>query len=368
MHFSGGARRYIPKEGDWYCPNPNCKNINFSRRFKCNRCGCPRPQSSFDDQKRGFRDNFRYNNKEGNYRENFFKNRNYYDHSRSRSRNKSRSRNSRDKNRSGSKGDLGENRSKDWKFDKPREGGYDQRNLPNKRFNGPPGLFKEGDWKCEFCENINFSWRGECNKCHHPKTGGFQQGPMDNNMQSGNFRRFENRDFYYNKRQPYLGKPFNFRNNQYPPNTGMKLYSGKGFNSYNDFNDYKGRDNKFGKPSRGLNSRDFHIKDRMDKRTSHHYHKRRNSSNSSSKRSSSSSSYSRHKHGRKSSSDNESKSGDSRSKSDESSSRKSKSESDSDVSRSRSGSGYSSHSNSESSSKKEGGETGAKVEKKAGEE
>lgn len=36
-------------------------------------------------------------------------------------------------------------------------------------FGGPPGLFKENDWRCENCQNINFSWRTMCNKCKYPK-------------------------------------------------------------------------------------------------------------------------------------------------------------------------------------------------------
>ena len=33
----------------------------------------------------------------------------------------------------------------------------------------PLGLFKENDWKCVNCNNINFSWRNECNRCHLEK-------------------------------------------------------------------------------------------------------------------------------------------------------------------------------------------------------
>lgn len=39
------APRFRMGEGDWYCPDPMCKNINFARRDKCNRCGKEKSES-----------------------------------------------------------------------------------------------------------------------------------------------------------------------------------------------------------------------------------------------------------------------------------------------------------------------------------
>jgi hypothetical protein len=39
---SGAAGEDLPN-GDWRCPS--CANVNFAKRFECNRCHAPRPTS-----------------------------------------------------------------------------------------------------------------------------------------------------------------------------------------------------------------------------------------------------------------------------------------------------------------------------------
>ena len=39
-------RNYVPSPGDWPCPSPQCRNINYARRAACNKCGMPKPKGS----------------------------------------------------------------------------------------------------------------------------------------------------------------------------------------------------------------------------------------------------------------------------------------------------------------------------------
>lgn len=138
----GKRKRYIFKVGDWTCPNPECKNINFSRRIKCNRCGAPKPQDDFigKPKKRYGSGNYYSRSHSGSSDRD-----KHHHHHHSRKRSYSRS---------------------DSNLRNPRQ-------LQNPSFlGGPPGLFKEGDWRCDNCKNINFSWRDKCNKCNRPKKDG----------------------------------------------------------------------------------------------------------------------------------------------------------------------------------------------------
>lgn len=47
---------------------------------------------------------------------------------------------------------------------------------------------REGDWTCGSCNNTNFAWRNECNRCKEPKSGGGGGGgggPPADNFRSG---------------------------------------------------------------------------------------------------------------------------------------------------------------------------------------
>ena len=162
-------KRYIFKEGDWSCPNQNCKNINFSRRTKCNRCGAPKPENLYDKPKRF---------STGNY------------HSRSRSRSRSNRHRHHSKYEKNSRSRSNSNN-------------YQANSVPKKGlFGGPPGVFKEGDWRCENCQNINFKWRVECNKCKYPKRD-------DGN----NVIRRNDRDYYNNLQRRTNPGNFNYYHN-----------------------------------------------------------------------------------------------------------------------------------------------------------
>ncbi|XP_032706692.1 RNA-binding protein FUS-like [Lontra canadensis] len=53
---------------------------------------------------------------------------------------------------------------------------------------GGGGQQRAGDWKCPnpICENMNFSWRNECNQCKAPKPDGPGGGPGGSHM-GGNY-------------------------------------------------------------------------------------------------------------------------------------------------------------------------------------
>lgn len=44
---NGGA------SGDWKCPDLSCGNLNYARRFECNKCGAKRPESNKWDARGG---------------------------------------------------------------------------------------------------------------------------------------------------------------------------------------------------------------------------------------------------------------------------------------------------------------------------
>ena len=93
MKKSAAFKKMLKDKNNWECPH--CKNLNFSKRIRCNRCHRSKPSSL---------------NKEFVDTRKFVKN-------------------------------LG----------------------------GPPGLFREGDWACSKCDNINFAKRQCCNRCGKEK-------------------------------------------------------------------------------------------------------------------------------------------------------------------------------------------------------
>ena len=103
----GIKRPYEIRIGDWICPREQCKNINFGKRMTCNMCGESRPDLISDISTT-----------------------------------------------------IPPAVCKDPEVKAKKETGY---------LGGPPGLFKEGDWKCKFCGNVNFEKRSKCNRCKKNK-------------------------------------------------------------------------------------------------------------------------------------------------------------------------------------------------------
>ena len=54
----------------------------------------------------------------------------------------------------------------------PKERSNDRRERRDDRSGIP---MKQGDWTCPKCQNHNFAWRDNCNRCEAPKSGGGHQ-------------------------------------------------------------------------------------------------------------------------------------------------------------------------------------------------
>ena len=59
--------------------------------------------------------------------------------------------------------------------------------------NQGPGVFKEGDWRCVKCNNVNFRWRKFCNRCSEPVQTTI-------NMNMSNYSKYQDRRRYSKSR------------------------------------------------------------------------------------------------------------------------------------------------------------------------
>ena len=72
-------------------------------------------------------------------------------------------------------------------------GGKNQENnLNNNNFNNKKMFIeKPGDWICNNCQNLNFSFRTNCNRCHLPKS---ENRKLNQNFQMNGY--INNMNFY----------------------------------------------------------------------------------------------------------------------------------------------------------------------------
>jgi hypothetical protein len=72
-------------------------------------------------------------------------------------------------------------------------GGKNQENnLNNNNFNNKKIFIeKPGDWICNNCQNLNFSFRTNCNRCHMPKS---ENQKLNQNFQMNGY--INNMNFY----------------------------------------------------------------------------------------------------------------------------------------------------------------------------
>ena len=99
----------------------------------------------------------------------------------------------------------------------------------------PLGLFKENDWNCVNCNNINFSWRNECNRCHLEKY-------KNDIYQEGKYKFLKKRQHSRSSEHFSSSKKSSFssKNKSY---SYSKSYSNKSNYSYSDIKQEK-RDKK----------------------------------------------------------------------------------------------------------------------------
>ncbi|MDB9834432.1 hypothetical protein OAC38_00185 [Candidatus Poseidoniaceae archaeon] len=171
--------------GDWDCPK--CRNNNFAFRHECNRCGEPRGNGGGGrSNDRGFQDR--------EQRAPRFE------------------RNDRQNNRMDGDWDCPKchNDNFAWRTEcnkcgAPKAGGgqgrpprRDDRRSSNDRDNRGGDrrggdrrggeTFNDNDWDCPQCNNSNFAFRQECNRCGVPRSGGQSRPPRRDDRRGGDSR------------------------------------------------------------------------------------------------------------------------------------------------------------------------------------
>ena len=110
----------------------------------------------------------------------------------------------RDNRRSGDRDSIrGNFRDRDSNRRDSRRGNFRDRDSRNNRSNGrEKKIFADNDWTCAKCNNSNFSFRKECNRCGEPKGG---------NSSGGNNRDRRDRRPRNNRSNRNDGEPRKFR-------------------------------------------------------------------------------------------------------------------------------------------------------------
>ncbi len=163
------------------------RKINSTTFLGCEAQIRPKASNQYDDRKPR---NDRYNNRERrenrrnndmlNYRDSGRGNfRDRYSNRRDSGRGSFRDNNSRNRSggRDSGRGNFRDNNSKNRPGGRDSvRGNFRDNNSRNRSGGRDKKIFADNDWTCTKCNNSNFSFRKECNRCGEPKSGNSERG------------------------------------------------------------------------------------------------------------------------------------------------------------------------------------------------
>ena len=132
------------------------------------------------------RDGYGSNHGQSNRRDSRNRNERSYRDNQSRSNWRDNSRSDNQRNRTGDRGDNNNRRVSNRPNQRGNNRSREFSNRDSRNGRGQKKIFADNDWVCQKCDNVNFSFRKECNRCGEPKAGnsGRDKPPRRQNNQT----------------------------------------------------------------------------------------------------------------------------------------------------------------------------------------